>query len=268
MEDFSRYNAEGTQLRKVQLRLLDILIEVDKVCRKHDIEYWIDYGTLIGAVRHGGFIPWDDDIDISLMHKDYARLRKVLIEELPEQFFFQDTTTDPKAFSHYGRIRDKKSYCYYPYFTKLTEQGLWIDIFQYDEIPSLRMKRAVDFLYRRTYREIHHYGDAAYNQTWRRIVNKFFAYLLHPISLIGVTLTRWLGKYNTKGELSKFEGPQRVDYKKYIFPLTEISFEGYMFMAPGNYDAHLRNIYGDYMQIPQEEKREQILDMNKVQFYD
>ena len=58
-EDFSKYNGEGTQLRKVQLRILDIMVAIDKVCRDNDIKYWLDYGSLLGAVRHKGFIPWD-----------------------------------------------------------------------------------------------------------------------------------------------------------------------------------------------------------------
>ena len=77
-EDLSKYNPEGSILRRAQLRELEILIEVDKICRKHNIEYFLDWGTLLGAVRHGGFIPWDDDIDISVRRKDYSRLCKVL----------------------------------------------------------------------------------------------------------------------------------------------------------------------------------------------
>ena len=87
MEDFSKYNGEGTMLRKAQLRMLDILIAVDKICRKHNIPYWLDYGTLLGAVRHGGFIPWDDDLDISMMKEDYDRFLTIASKELPEQFF-------------------------------------------------------------------------------------------------------------------------------------------------------------------------------------
>ena len=83
-EDFSKYNGEGTILRKAQLRMLDMLIEVDKICRKYNIQYWLDFGTLLGAVRHQGFIPWDDDLDICVLRKDYKRLRKVLIAELPK----------------------------------------------------------------------------------------------------------------------------------------------------------------------------------------
>ena len=120
-EDFSKYNGEGTDLRKAQLRMLDILIEVDKVCRKHQIPYWIDFGTLLGAVRHRGFIPWDDDIDICVLNEYYGVLRQALIDELPGQYAFQDSKTDPNAFFYYGRVRDKNSYCYYPHFVKLKE---------------------------------------------------------------------------------------------------------------------------------------------------
>ena len=90
MEDFSQYNPEGSTLRKAQMRMLEMLVEVDTICRKHNIPYWIDFGTLLGAVRHKGFIPWDDDMDISVYEKDYNRLREVLVKELPETRVYQD----------------------------------------------------------------------------------------------------------------------------------------------------------------------------------
>ena len=93
-EDLSRYNPEGSTLRKAQLRMLSILIEVDKICRKHKIDYFVDSGTLLGAVRHGGFIPWDDDLDIAIRREDLPRLRKALQEELPSDMCYQDWTTE------------------------------------------------------------------------------------------------------------------------------------------------------------------------------
>ncbi|MDE5947376.1 MAG: LicD family protein, partial [Prevotella sp.] len=85
----ARFNPDGSLLRRQQMRMLDILIEVDRICRKHNIRYWLSSGTLIGAVRHKGFIPWDDDLDIEMLLPDYKRLMKVLPEELPENFALQ-----------------------------------------------------------------------------------------------------------------------------------------------------------------------------------
>ena len=264
MEDFSKYNGEGTQLRKAQLRMLDMLVEVDKICRKHNVQYWIDFGTLLGAVRHKGFIPWDDDVDICVMEKDYKYLREVLIKELPQQFVFQDTSTDKQAFFTYGRVRDKKSYCYYPYFVKLKEQGLWIDIFRYEDIPSPQLKNFVDFFYRRAYHEIHHYGDVAYKSKVEIIAKRVVAYLLYPFALMAKKIVQYLGERSSKGLMGRWAVLPTVYRKENIFPLTEVEFEGHMFFAPGNWDSHLRGIYGDYLQVPPPEKREQILDMSLV----
>jgi lipopolysaccharide cholinephosphotransferase len=130
-EDFSKYNGEGTTLRKAQLRMLDILIEVDKIFRKHNIPYWLDFGTLLGAVRHGGFIPWDDDMDITVMRKDYKRLRKILQKELPEQFVFQDETTDKYYPVQFGKVKDRKSIIeeFPPLNKHVKERGLFVDLF-------------------------------------------------------------------------------------------------------------------------------------------
>lgn len=73
-----RYNPDGSILRKQQLRMLEMLQYIDFVCKKHNIRYWLCSGTLLGAVRHGGFIPWDDDVDIEMLREDYKRLVRIL----------------------------------------------------------------------------------------------------------------------------------------------------------------------------------------------
>ena len=86
MEDFSKYNGEGTPLRKAQLKILEVLLEFDRVCKKNGLIYWIDFGSLLGAVRHGGFIPWDDDIDLSMPPEDYRRFKEIAPSELGDDF--------------------------------------------------------------------------------------------------------------------------------------------------------------------------------------
>ena len=85
-----QYNPEGSQLRQIQLNLVGILKEIDRVCRKNNITYWLDFGTLLGAVRHKGFVPWDDDLDIGIFKKDYKRFKKCMLKDLQDPFVLRD----------------------------------------------------------------------------------------------------------------------------------------------------------------------------------
>ena len=91
----AKYSPEGSLLRRQQERMLEILCEIDRICKKHGIRYWLSSGTLIGAARHGGFIPWDDDLDIEMMREDYDRLMMVFPGELPATMALQTHDTDP-----------------------------------------------------------------------------------------------------------------------------------------------------------------------------
>lgn len=266
-EDLSKYNPEGSTLRKAQLRMLDMLIEIDKICRKHKIDYWIEFGTLLGAIRHKGFIPWDDDVDICVMDKDYNHLREVLQRELPEQFVFQDTSTDKYAFFDYGRVRDKHSYCYYPYFTKLKEQGLWIDIFRYSPIATPKLVKPIDFIYRRVYREMHHFGDVAYPSQFRIWKNRIIAYLVYPCVKVAKVCLEYIGESNKTSLFVCWAFPRIIREYQIFFPLTEVEFEGHKFLAPNKWHEHLTRTYGDYMKIPSEEKRRRNINMDTVKIW-
>ena len=109
-KDYTSFNSEGTELRKLQLRMLDMLKVIDRICRKHKIPYWLSSGTALGAVRHGGFIPWDDDLDLEIYRKDYKRLLKVLFEELPDSMIVQTNRTDKNYVAQYAKVRDLNTY--------------------------------------------------------------------------------------------------------------------------------------------------------------
>ena len=98
------------QLRRCQLKQLGMLQEIDRICRKHNIGYWLDGGTLLGAVRHGGFIPWDDDIDIAMREEDLQRFVEVAPQELPDTLFLQSRETEPGYPSPVAKVRDKNSF--------------------------------------------------------------------------------------------------------------------------------------------------------------
>ena len=132
-----RFNPDGSQLRKHQLRMLEILVVIDKICRKHQIPYWLSSGTLIGAVRHNGFIPWDDDLDIEMMRNDYLHLLEVLTKELPDWLALQTDETDPNYFFFYAKVRDRRSLLNEGnnYDRMWKEKGIYIDIFPMEEHP-------------------------------------------------------------------------------------------------------------------------------------
>ena len=259
MEDLSKYNPEGSTLRKAQLRMLEILKTVDFICRKNNIPYFLESGTLLGAVRHAGYIPWDDDIDISVMLSDYTRLRKVLQEQLPANMVFQDTTTDPNYPMLIGKVRDTKSYFEEDYSRKLIYKGVYIDIFPIEKIPCWKWKQFLDYMYGHCVRALHNYS----NKT-----DRFLSALVYPFAKILVCFTRLVNKCIPTNKVSYQYG--RKTYFQYdlkdIFPLQELQFEGNLFLAPQNPDALLKVCYGNYMQIPPEEKR--AVHANKIEFYD
>lgn len=259
-EDLSRYNPEGSTLRKAQLRMVEILTEVDKICRKHQIEYFLDWGSLLGAVRHGGFIPWDDDLDITVRGKDVNRLRKLLQAELPSNLCYQDYHTDWNYPVPMGKVRDKKSIFDDPYLKKVRERGIFIDVFAVENVVPLKLKNVIDFFYIRCIRGVHNYSD--------RFIEKFLGYICYPPTIFCVWMCRlwakmlrlrhWGHQYGWKSSLYV---PEDV-----IYPVREIMFEGHTFYAPNDYDTYLRTLYGDYMQIPPEDKR--VTHLAEITFLD
>lgn len=130
-----KYNPEGSVLRKMQLRMLDMLLYIDKVCKEQNIEWRLDSGNVLGAVRHGGFIPWDDDVDIVLTPKEFKKLVKYLKDNPHHQFVLQDNETDKGFYSpNWAVLRDTKSeYIQNTYVHNARKyKGAQIDIFCYE----------------------------------------------------------------------------------------------------------------------------------------
>lgn len=253
-EDFSIYNGEDTELRKLQLKMLSILETVTSIADKHDIPYWLSGGTLLGAARHGGFIPWDDDIDIELMYPDYLKLLKILRAELPSNLYLQ-TPKDKGYRLLFTKVRDKNSTVEEEddILDRYTEKGIYIDIF-----PEIRcypkLKSFVDFFYGRSFRRLKR-GRPFHS--FKYLFEYTLSLVLYPIGI----LFRWLSQaicYLTQPTTTVHNygiGNTTHHNISYILPTSTITFEGKEFSAPHNPEAYLSKQYGDYMKIPPINKR-------------
>lgn len=257
-EDFSNYNKQGSPIRNLQLRMLDILLVVADICEKNNICYWIEFGTLLGAVRHKGFIPWDDDLDISIYEDDYDRFQEICKEQLPEYLFLQNQETDPEAHMGDGmlKIRDKRSLYIHEFdnFRKDYNKGVFIDVFVAKQYPNMA-PNLMKFLFKRVSRS---YGFFKYypELNFKNILGYFVYPLIYVFfkAIINV-ITFCKRKPYYIGVTPECYAYGYFSKKEDIFPLQNIEFEGHILKAPRALHAYLTNIYGNYMKIPSPENR-------------
>ena len=246
-----RFNPDGSLLRKHQLRMLEMLRYIDRVCRNYGIKYWLCSGTLLGAVRHGGFIPWDDDLDIEMLREDYEKFVKVLQEEKNLDYILQTHQTDSNYWAPYGKLRDLHSYIkednsndmYYKY------HGVYVDIFIMEPSSSLFLTRCSTFL---QYKVLYDMNLRIHHKLCRQVYFPVGYFLLYKFFF---PLMRLISRCRAKDQLRHTLGSCFVKPRdrKDIFPLEQMEFEGYLFPVPGNYDRYLQKIYGDYMRMPDPE---------------
>lgn len=257
MEDLSQYNREGTILREAQKISVDILAEFDRICKKHNLTYWLDFGTLIGAVRHKGFIPWDDDIDLGMPSKDYYKFLEIGQNELSDGYFLQTETTDPGSNMCDGIFKIRKNGTLfiddYEDFRKDYHKGVSIDVYRQIPYPSVS-KKTFMFFRKRINKA---YGFFQFNP--RLNFKNIVAFFVFPVSYVFFKgLWSLICLFRKKDRmLNPFE---RLVYgyptlQSELLPTKAIEFEGGMYPAPKNPDARLTDIYGDYMTIPPAEKR-------------
>lgn len=241
----NKYNPEGSNLRELQHRMLEILKEVDRICRKHNIQYWLSSGTLLGAIRHGGFIPWDDDLDIEMLRQDYLKLMDILPNELSKDMVLQTDMTDQNYVYLYAKVRDVNSYIKEECILnrKFAYQGAFIDIFQIEPSSSLISRTSAKLFNRLCISYAISHGCHTRLYKWFRalLVKGVF-----PFFRALAKLLKCKKLYHTYGV--NFLTPRDADD---IFPLSEAKFEGYLFSVPNNFDAYLTKMYGDYMSLPE-----------------
>ena len=246
----SKYNPEGSLLRRDQLELLRMLEVVAQICEQHNIKWWLSSGTLLGAARHQGFIPWDDDLDIVLMRKDCKRLERILRSMGSDEFVYHDMCTDVDYVNVFGKFRKREGrintnnrrYNYYKW------AGIGFDIFALEK-TSYFSARAAQVIYSNLQHITSYIRWGWLRKPLIRLIQLLCLGIINPV-------LRLVGKINPKGEYHYVLGTgwaKHVFYMKDIEPLTTTLFEGKMYPVPQNMDSYLSNVYGAWQSLPSEE---------------
>ena len=258
---------DETQLKQLQKVELDILIEVIRVCKENGLNYFTVGGTTLGAIRHNGFIPWDDDIDIGMMREDYEKFLRIAPLKLSKGFTLQSYSTEPNMPTYFAKVRKDDTLFVEDYARDIQmHQGIYIDIMPYDKIPEdlkerAKYRRKVQFWNQLFIAKSITETSVPYtkNKGYKNVLRKGLHVAVSGISkeTLYHRLDSELRKYNqtestmvSSRGLSAFE-TSIDDY----FPLCDHVFETISVKIPRNADMVLKTQYGDYMKLPPEEKR-------------
>lgn len=256
-----------------------MLSEIDKVCKQLNVDYYLLGGSMLGAVRHKGFIPWDDDIDIGMLRKDYEKFIEKGQIILPDYYFIQNIYTEPGYLLNFTKLRDSRTtFIESSVKDRKINHGIYLDIFPLDYIPDdkkkkVQIKRKMDLAYRRIYEGFTPIDDR--KNEGKEIVKRLLA---KTLTLRWRTITEAV-KYRESVMKSCESGQYIANYcgawgEKEIVPAEwygdgiEAEFEGLKVTIPTHYDKWLSQVYGDYMKLPPEEKRVahhnvEVIDVNK-----
>lgn len=252
------------ELRELQLCQLDIALDIKKICEENDIKYFLIAGTLLGAVRHKGFIPWDDDLDIGMLREDYNKFIEVCQTKLPDHLFLQTWDTDKGFAFPFCKIMLKGTV-----FREEangdadTESMIFVDIFPFDNRVDNKLKRKYYWYSGEIAKKLLQY-KLGYNMAVRskhKILHKILKILSFFVSKCRLkeTIIRAQENSNKKetryvlNSCSAYGDKEMMEKSGAVVEM--LSFEGYDFAVPIGRDQLLKNTYGDYMKLPPVEKR-------------
>lgn len=254
---------DNKTLRDIQFIQLEMLQEVDRICKKCNIHYNIIAGTLLGAIRHGGYIPWDDDADVALLRDEYEKFREACKTELDTtRFYFQDHRNTKGYRWGYGKLRRKNTLFLREFQEHMPyKQGIFIDIFPLDNISDNYIVRSVQNFQCFCVRKIlwSKVGQIADKNFFKR---KWFKLLVKiPEKEIFRFYHGMILRYNKKKtrmvRILMFPTPNNEYgyYRNWYECSADTVFEGLTFQGIKDYDSYLTFKFGDYMQLPPVEKR-------------
>ena len=252
---------ETKELREVQI---SILVAVDKFCRENNIRYSLACGTLLGAVRHGGYIPWDDDIDIYMPRADYEKFEQLFPRHYEKRYELGSLKRDDSWCLPFGKIYDNRT-TVVEKRSKAKTPGVNIDVFPIDEVPDDKEEFQ---LYNRKRKSL--ILDLRHSQMRFSKLNTFkkncgvlvysAKFLFKSPRRIAERCDKYAQIYNGRGCHLLFETSMgmtvKEPFEKELFDdITDITFENQLFLGFKNYDSYLTHTFGDYMKLPPMEKR-------------
>jgi len=240
------------EIRRVQQRLLEMAINIRNVLEKHNIPHMITYGTLLGAVRHQGFIPWDDDFDFYIIGDNYEKAIDYLRVELPNNIFIEDAKSEPLYFHGWAHAKDTSTIAectLFPQDNAYSHHGISVDLYRAFEIKENYdktniLKAHIEYLQRKLAKGF--ISQKEFDDRVCVLNNELEKELKRTESI------NWDEDTDMIGFISVFNDSMKATD---IFPLKKYEFENTYFWGPNNADVLLSCCYGNYMELPSKEKR-------------
>lgn len=252
------------ELKRCELNMLRAFLQV---CAALNLKYYLVGGTLLGAVRHGGFIPWDDDIDIGMPREDFDRFVKEGQPHLPQYYFIQTHRTDPEWPENFAKIRDNRTtFVESSMKTKNINHGVYIDIFPLDYYPENPILALSIEMRNKLYRAVINQSftlpkenkESYIRKVGKKILATFMGLKYRDLSQVldaRETMMKSIAQSSRMKNYCGAWGKREIVQTEWFGNGRAITFEDIEAVAPKNYHEYLKNIYGNYMQLPPEEKR-------------
>lgn len=272
-------NIDLEKLHKIQLEMAK---DFKKICEQENISYFLIGGTLLGAVRHKGFIPWDDDLDIGMLREDFEKFLEVCRDKLPSNYFLQTLDTDPEFGLPIAKLRKNMTLFVEHASAKVDmHSGIYIDIFPYDNVPDniffMIYQRAITYILKRLVLLKSYYNLKKQENIFKIMIINLLVIVCSFIPkkrMINIYL-REIKRFNNIKDtqyLTNFGGSYSYNKEKiqrvWLNKLIRLKFENEQFNVPSQYHSMLKSIYGNYMELPPENARYNRHGIIKIDFGD
>lgn len=253
------------KLKKVHEVEIEILDKIVDICEKNNINYFLDFGALLGAVRHKGFIPWDDDIDIGMLRDDYEKFIDLCINHnaLGSKYFLHCSQSDKKYFIPFIKVKKNNTTFAEKNLENInTHKGIFVDIFPYDNVQKQNSKlQKIQAILVKSMQDAAYVKMKIYklNSVRRKLlVILFLPFSLKSLNKKYTRISKWFNKKQTE-YIVNFCGDHDINrdtfIKSKIFPLKKVMFECKKYNGVNDTDYYLSKLYGDYMTLPKKEDR-------------